>query len=109
VASYPGFRAAVDRRAGERIGPVLAIERHGQHLPFVVAGHVQPTERAQEISRFLRQQRAAQGVAQVDHHLRLAPTDVLQHGRQGGQVAVDVGDESDAHGGLQSLGGLFSR
>lgn len=81
-----GFGVVVNGGSGERIRPVLWIQRQGESLSFRVAGHMQPIELARQGRGLQRSQRSAQRVAQVDDGVSLAPLNVFDHGLQGAEV-----------------------
>ena len=66
-------------------------------MTFMVARHMQPRPLAQANSSLLRQQRAAQAVAQVDHRINFTSAQIGNDGFQGRQVPVDLRDQGQAH------------
>ncbi|EEF26215.1 conserved hypothetical protein [Ricinus communis] len=73
------------------------LRRDRQQLALVVAGDRRPALRHQVARRLQRHQRPGQDVAQVDDAVDTASADVGHDGLQGRQIAVDVGQQGDAH------------
>ena len=84
-------------RVGVGIRRLATVAVGKQDLAFVVACKVDPVLRHQELSRFERQQRSRQAVAEVHRAVHTVAPDVPDHRLEGRQVPVDVGDNGDAH------------
>ena len=89
-------------RARDGVGGVrpgdLAVVEGGEHLPLAVAVHPHRavTERGQPVQRPPRH-RPERDVAQQDHRVRAGHVGLGEHGLQGRQVAVDVGQYGHSH------------
>jgi hypothetical protein len=66
-------------------------------LALVVAGNRRPAQRHQFVAGLPGPQRARQNVAAVDDLVHAPARHVRLHGLQRGQVAMDVGQDGDAH------------
>ena len=59
----------------------------------MVSGKMNPVLGHQKLRGLQRHQRAGEAVAQIDDGVHAPAFDVLEHGFEGGEVAVDVGDD----------------
>ena len=82
--------------------------RHREQLALVIAGEVKPVLGHQSLRRLARQQRAREAVPQVHHRIDAAMAEILDHGLQSREVAVDVREEGDPHGGEILAQGLLT-
>jgi hypothetical protein len=71
--------------------------RAGQQLALMIAGDRRPAQRHQFVAGLPRPQWSRQNVAAVDDLVHAPTRHVGQHGLQRRQVAMNVGQDGDAH------------
>jgi hypothetical protein len=79
------------------VGGAAGASRAGQQLALVVAGDRRPAQRHQRVAGLAWPQRPRQDVAAVDDLVHAPARHVRLHGLQRRQVAMNVGQDGDAH------------
>ncbi|CAH2407388.1 hypothetical protein MES5069_60040 [Mesorhizobium escarrei] len=70
----------------------------------VVAAHRRQGERFKPLHGFARPERAGDAITEIDHKIGAAALpQIVEHGVQGEDVAVDIGENGNAHGNLRRV------
>nr|WP_281255167.1 hypothetical protein [Niveispirillum lacus] len=83
----------------QTVGQAHALDRQLQHLAFMITGNMHHVTAHQQIGGLGREKRTGELVAQVNHLIDPATVDIGQHGGEGAEIAMNVGDDGDTHTG----------
>jgi hypothetical protein len=74
-----------------------------EQLPVVIAADRGPGEADQHVGGLRGFQRTRHGIAEIEHAVGRDLLEILHHGAQRADVAVDIGEDRDAHQAACSL------
>ena len=77
-------------------GPHL-FGRTVEQLPVVIAAHGGPGEADQHVGGLGGFERTRNAVAEIDHAVGRDLLEIVHHGAERADIAVNVGDDGDAH------------
>jgi len=97
----PAVLGLVQLLAGEPVGEIEPLALRLDHPAVVVAPNGRQVERHQAGGGLRRPEWARDAIAEIDDAFDAAPSDVGQHGLQGKEVSVDVGDDGEFHDALR--------